>query len=236
MTAFTDDTRIRKGMTAQLATRKQRMAAGEEPLGWKLGFGAPAAQARLGIARPLVGYLMKGALLPSGATVNVKGWVQPVAEPEIAVRLGRTIAAGATPATARAAIASLEPAIELADFDPVPTVDNIEAVLAGDIYQRHVVLDGQQREGGDTGGLSSRVTRRGSLAAETADPQALTGQIPDLLVHLADVLATFGEKASAGDVVICGSVVPPPLIEPDETEFAYRLDPIGAVSVRFTRE
>ena len=32
---------IKKGMTAQLAKRRARIAAGEKPLGWKLGLGAP---------------------------------------------------------------------------------------------------------------------------------------------------------------------------------------------------
>lgn len=73
------------------------------------------------------------------------------------------------------------------------------------------------------------------MAAETADPQTLTGKIPELLVHLADMLNAFGQKLSAGDLVICGSTMPPPLIEPDEMEFAHLLSPIGAVSVRFAR-
>ena len=84
--------------------------------------------------------------------------------------------------------------------------------------------------------LSSKVTRRGRLAAEAADPQALTGKIADLLVHLADTLDAFGETVQAGDLIICGSTVPPPLIEPDEDEFGYELAPVGTVSVRFTRD
>ena len=223
-------------MAMQLAKRRERLAAGEKHLGWKMGFGAPAAMEKLGLKAPLIGYLMQGALLSSGATVNVKGWSQPVAEPEIAVRLAKDIAPGATPAEARAAIASLTPAIEMADLDLVPTADNIDAVLARDIYQRHVVLGGQSRSNGDAAGLTSRVTRRGRLAAETADPQALTGRIADLLVHLADTLNAFGEAAHAGDLIMCGSTVPPPLIEPDEDEFGYELAPIGTVSVRFTRD
>jgi len=230
------DPRIARGMRAQLAARAARIAAGASPLGWKLAFGAPAVMAKLGLTRPLAGYLMQRALLPSGAAVNVKGWTQPVAEPEIAVRLARDIAPGATPAAARAAIASLEPAIEMADLDLAPTLDNLEAILGGDIYQRHVILGERRREGADTSDLSSRVIRRGQVAAEAADPQAMTGQIPELLAGLADMLGAYGETLKAGEIVICGSTVPPPMIEPDETEFVHRLDPIGEVSVRFTRE
>jgi len=71
---------INKGMTTQLATRRARIAAGETPLGWKVGLGSPTSLEKLGIAAPAIGYLMQGAQLPSGATVSFKGYVRPVAE------------------------------------------------------------------------------------------------------------------------------------------------------------
>src|SRR5688500_14653626 len=54
-----NDPRIAKGMPVQLAARAKRIAAGERPLGWKVGFGAPAALAKFGLGGPLVGYLME---------------------------------------------------------------------------------------------------------------------------------------------------------------------------------
>jgi len=230
-----DDPRIKAGMTAQLAQRRARMAAGEKPLGWKAGFGAPAAIAKFRLSAPLFGYLMQGALLPPGATANVKGWTQPVAEPEIGVRLGADLPPGSDAAAARAAIASLTPTIELADLEFAATEADAEKVLVRNIFQRHVVLSGQSRAGGDTGGLATRVFRRGKVAAETATPEAITGKVHDVLVHLADLLGAFNERLRAGDLVICGSTVPPPLIEPDETDFSYTLVPIGDVAVRFSR-
>ena len=128
------------------------------------------------------------------------------------------------------------PAIELADFDPAPTPDNLDVVLEGDIYQRHVILCGNTRAGGSVAGLTSRVIRRGKEAAKTTDPEALTGKLPDIVAHVANTLAAFGEKLAAGDVIITGSITPPPMIEPDEEEFIHALDPIGEVSVFFSRE
>jgi 2-keto-4-pentenoate hydratase len=231
-----NEPRVRRGMQAQLARRSERIAAGEKPLGWKIGFGAPAAMERLNITAPQVAYLMQGALLSSGAQVNVKGWTQPVAEPEIAAQLASDLPAGSSAAEARAAIASLMPAIELLDLDPAPTPENLETVIAGATYQRHVVLGDGRRRGGETADLSAHVFRRGKLAAKATDPEALTGKVPNLLVHLANTLNAFGERLKAGDIIICGSTVPMPLIEPDETEFAYELRPIGAASVRFSRD
>ena len=231
-----DHSLIKTGMTAQLAMRRARIAAGEKPLGWKVGLGAPASLEKLKIAAPVVGFLMQNALLPNGATVSLKGYVRPVAEPEIAVRMARDLPGGATAAAALAAIESIRPAIELADLDPVPAPDNLDMVVAGNIYQRHVILGEQGRAGASLDGIVSRVTRRGAEVNRTADPEALTGKMGDIVAHVASTLAAFGETLATDDVVITGSITPPPMIEVDETAFVHALDPIGEVRVAFTRD
>ena len=227
---------IKEGMTAQLATRRARIAAGEKPLGWKVGLGAPATMQKLGLAAPIVGFLMQRALLLSGSTLSLKGWLRPVAEPEIAVRMASDLGAGASVDAALAAIKEIFPAIELADLDPVPTPDNLDVVLEGDIYQRHVLLCGNTRFGAATAGLTSRVIRRGAETAHTNDLEALTGKLTAIVAHVANTLAAFGETLSAGDVIITGSITPPLMIEADETALTHVLDPIGEVSVQFSRE
>jgi 2-keto-4-pentenoate hydratase len=227
---------IKKGMPVQLAARRARIAAGERPLGWKVGLGAPATMEKLGLQGPVVGYLMQRALLLSGSTVSLKDYVKPVAEPEIAVRMARDLGAGASDDAVQAAIKEILPAIELADLDPVPTPDNIDAVLECDIFQRHVVLCGNTRFGASLDGIRSRSFRRGAEVNNTTDPEALTGKMTRIVAHVASTLAAFGEKLSAGDVVITGSITPPVMIEADETEYAHAIDPIGEVSVNFTRD
>jgi 2-keto-4-pentenoate hydratase len=227
---------IKKGMPAQLAKRRARIAAGEKPLGWKVGLGAPAAMQRLGLKAPVVGFLMQRALLLSGSSVSSAGWTKPVAEPEICVRMMSDLKGGATADDASAAIKEIFPAIELADLDPPPTVDNLDAVLAGDIYQRYVVLCGNTRFGAGMSGLTSRVIRRGAETAHTNDLEALTGKLTAIVAHVANTLAAFGETLSAGDVIITGSITPPIMLEPDDEELTHAVDPIGEVSVSFTRE
>ena len=185
---------------------------------------------------PIVGYLMQRALLLSGSTVSLEGYVKPVAEAEICVRMMSDLRGGATADTALAAVKEIFPAIEIADLDPVPTPDNLDVVLEGDIYQRHVILCGNTRFGGSTTGLTSRLIRRGTQAANTTDPEALTGKLPEIVANVANTLAAFGEKLSAGDVIITGSITPPVMIEADETDISHALDPIGEVSVSFARD
>lgn len=235
MAAAWDDPRIARGMQEQLANRRGRIAAGEAPLGWKVGFGAPAMMEKLKITAPLVGFLMQRALIPSGGSASLGGWVKPVAEPEIAVHIGLDLPGGAERAAAAAAIAALGPAIELADAD-LPFEDP-EAILKGNIFQRHVILGepDASRVGGNTAGLTARVFRRDRETARTSDPEAATGKLVDIVRHVADQLAAFGEKLAAGDIIIAGSVVPPLFIEADDASVAYALEPVGRLSVSFTR-
>jgi 2-keto-4-pentenoate hydratase len=182
-----------------------------------------------------VGFLTQNARVTPGDTVSLAGWTKPVAEPEVAVHIGRDVAAGATPDAAAVAIAGISPAIELADVHE-PATDP-ERILSHDIYQRHVVLAGvtPARAGGAADGLTCRIIRHGGEVARTDDPQANTGRWVDIVRHVANVLAAFGERLRAGEVIITGSVVPPIAIEPDENSLAFALDPVGAISVNFKR-
>jgi 2-keto-4-pentenoate hydratase len=228
-----DDARIVRGMTAQLALRKQRLDAGDRPLGWKVGFGAPAILERFKISGPLVGFLTQNARVEPGGAVSLAGWAKPVAEPEVAVHIGRDVPAGTDRDMAAAAIAGISPAIELADLHEPP--DDPERILSHNIYQRHVIIagSGPARAGSGSDGLTCRIIRRGNESARTTDPQANTGPWIDIVRHVADVLAAFGERLRAGEIIITGSVVPPLVLEPDERDIAFALDPVGTVSVRF---
>jgi 2-keto-4-pentenoate hydratase len=228
-----EDPRVVRGMQAQLDLRRQRLEGGDKPLGWKVGFGAPAMLKLLNITGPLVGFLTLNARVQSGGNVSLAGWSKPVAEPEIAVHIGRDVPAGVDRATAEAAIAGVSPAIELVDLTAPP--EDPEPILGGNIYQRHVVLagTGPARAGSAADGLTCRVIRRGSEFARTSDPQANTGEWIDIVRHVADVLAAFDERLRAGEIIITGSVVPPLAIEPGEDALAFEVEPVGRVAVRF---
>ena len=216
-------------MLAQLTERRRRIEAGEASLGWKLGMGVPAAMAKLGTDAPLVGYLLAPARVEDGGTVSLDGWGTAKLEPEIAVHMGAGLAAGASRADAEAAIAGLGAAIELVDLDP--GADDPEAILAADIFQRHVLL-GPMVEGASAAGVSARALKNGDEVASTGDATEATGDPVDLVLHVANVVAAAGETLRAGEVVICGSVVPALDVAPGDT-VEVQLDPLGSLSVSF---
>jgi 2-keto-4-pentenoate hydratase len=229
-----DDPRVREGMRQQLAMRRALLDSGATPLGWKVGFGAPAAMQKLGITGPLIGFMTARSVVASGATASFSGWSKPIAEPEIAVHIGRDVAGGGDRASAAAAVAALGPAVELVDLETPP--EDPQAILAGNIYHRHVVLGPKDssRAGAGLEGLSGHVFRNGIKLAEVADLEANTGKLIDIVRHVADMLAAFGERLRAGEVIICGSVVPPIALDRQDRGVAFRLEPGGEAAVAFT--
>jgi len=223
------DPRIERGMLAQLAARRQRLDAGVASLGWKLGLGTDAAKAKLGIDAPLVGYLLGPARMESGATCDLSGWSNPRLEPEVAAWVGSDLGPDASLDEAHAAVTGFGVAIEL--VDPDPDADDPEAILAGDIFQRHVLL-GPVTEGATAAGTSARALKNGDEAAATADATEATGDPVDLVLHVANVVGAAGEGLRAGEVVICGSVVPALDVAPGDT-VEVQLDPLGSLTVSF---
>jgi 2-oxo-3-hexenedioate decarboxylase len=228
-----DDPRIARGMTAQFALRAARLGAGETLIGWKAGFGAPTPLAKLKLEACLAGFMTDKGKLASGSTVSLAGRSKPAAEPEIAIYLGSDVAGGADAATARAAIAAIGPAIELVDLRP--PLSDVEAILSVNIFHRHVILGeaDSSRAGADVAGLTARIVRNGTEAANTSEVEALTGPLVAIVQRIADTVAGMGETLRQGEVIIAGSLLAPIFLNANDRELSYALDPIGSVSISF---
>jgi 2-keto-4-pentenoate hydratase len=180
-------------------------------IGWKVGFGSPAALERLGIERPLVAPLPEEGLLSDGAAVDVSSWASPVLEAEVAVYAGR----------------GLGVAIELADIDFPP--DDVERILASGIYHRHVLLGPPRAHG--LSGVTARVLRNGEEVVATNDLTALTGSLEFVLET---VRLRAERELHHGELVIAGSVVPPQPIAAGE-HWRVELLPLGSLEVKLAR-
>ena len=181
---------------------------------------------------PLIGFLLDRAVLANDTTVSLAGWTKPAAEPEIAIELARDVSEAAGEREIARAIGAVGPAIELADVDG--PVDDVESILAGDIFQRHVIFGPRQPI--DMPGGLSKLTGQVTLAGRILRCLPIgvnTGRLLEILQQVAATLAAFGEKLRAGDVVIAGSTTPPLMLGPGDELLRWELRPIGVVAVRF---
>jgi 2-keto-4-pentenoate hydratase len=222
------DPRIAAGTAAMLDTRAAALDAGAGHLGWKLAFGAPASMAAFGTDRPLVGFLTRDRLLSSGATVDISSWTKPVLVAEIAAHLGSDPGHTPTSAEALTAIAGWSIAIELADVDHTPT--DLERVLAGNVFHRHVLLGPVVPTLPED--LTVTVERDGETVVATSDPWALTGDLGEIVSSAASTLATCGASFCAGDVVITGSVVLP--VDVSSGTWRVAADGLGDIAIEIS--
>ena len=225
------DPRVVRGMQAQLASWRSRVAGGAARVGWKIGFNSPAAQRQLGLDGTVVGHLTQATVLAPGTSHSLAGSHLVGAEPEVAIHLGRDVPAGAGGEAARGAIGALGAAIELVDVDR--PLDDLEAILAANVFHRAVALGPprSERAGGALAGVTARAFRNGEEVASVE--AAAAGDLSAVVRHVADWLAAFGERLCAGDRIICGSLAPPIWVKPGD-RVRVDLGPLGGVEIALT--
>jgi 2-keto-4-pentenoate hydratase len=205
---------VERGTQAMLVRRREILAQGAEPLGWKIGFNVPAMQEKLGIDRPLAGFLTTDALLEDGAEFSLEGPL--MVESEVAVELGDD---------ARST-AALLPALELTD---PPDLDlGVEQILAGNIFHRAVAF-GPRAETDAPG--AARILVNGSVQHSMGAEEA-GAHLAEMVDAVAGRLADAGEELRPGDRIITGILAPPHSAERGDT-VRLELEAVGAVELHF---
>jgi 2-oxo-3-hexenedioate decarboxylase len=189
--------------------RGHRISKGASLVGAKLGLTSEAKQVRMGVDRPIVGFLTDDMLV-SGDEVAARlaTWVQPRIEPEIAFITSRDIDRPFDRNEASSYLGYVLLAAEILDSRyagyrfrlPDVIADNTSAagvVLAAD---RHRLVDLP-----DLAFLHCEVRIDGDLAHE-ATGSAILGDPLEALVLLAEHLAGQKHVLPAGSLVLAGAV------------------------------
>jgi 2-keto-4-pentenoate hydratase len=205
---------VERGTEALLMRRRESLAQGAEPLGWKIGFNLPEFQEKLGIDGPLAGFLTRDGLLEDGAEWDD---LPVIVESEVGVEIGDD----------GRAIVALLPALELAD---PPDLDlGVEQILAGNIFHRAVAFGPrvETREPG-AGRILVNGEEQHSLSAEQT-----VANLDAMVDAVAGRLADVGEELQPGDRIITGVLAPPHKASPGDT-VRLELDGLGGVELRFS--
>jgi 2-keto-4-pentenoate hydratase len=207
---------VERGTAAMLLRRREILAQGAEPIGWKIGFNIPELQERLGIDAPLAGFLTSDGLLEGGAEVSLDDGPF-VVESEVAVELGGD----------GRSIAALTPALELTD--PPDLGQDVETILAGNIFHRAVAF-GPRVETDAPG--AARILVNGE--EQHAIPAEGAGaRLEEMVEAVAARLGAVDERLEPGQRIITGVLAPPHAAQPGDT-VRLELDAVGGVELRFT--
>jgi 2-keto-4-pentenoate hydratase len=205
---------VERGTAALLTRRREILAQGAQPVGWKIGFNLPEIQEKLGIDRPLAGFLTSDGILDDGSEWDD---LPVVVESEVAVEIGDD----------GHSIAALLPALELAD---PPDLDlGLEQILAGNIFHRAVAFGPR---------VETREPGAGRILVNGEEQHALTREhtaanLEAMVEVVAGRLADAGEELQPGDRIITGVLAPPHTASPGDT-VRLELDGLGGVELRFS--
>jgi 2-keto-4-pentenoate hydratase len=206
---------VERGTTAMLVRRRELLAQGAEAIGWKIGFNVSAAQQKLGIDGPLAGFLTTNGLFQDGDEVALDG-SSVVIESEVAVELGDD---------ARSIVALL-PALEVAD--PPDLDQDVETILAGNIFHRAVAF-GPRTETAAPGG--GRILVNGEVEHSMA-PGETGAHLEQMVEVVRRRLAAVDEDLLPGQRIITGILAPPHVAQPGD-RVRLELDELGGVELQF---
>ena len=203
---------VERGTAALLMRRREILAQGAEPIGWKIGFNVPEIQEKLGIDRPLAGFLTSDSLIEDD-------WDEYpiVVESEVAVELGDD---------GRSIVAML-PALELAD--PPDLELGVEQILAGNIFHRAVAF-GPRVETREPG--AARIIVNGEEQHSLSAAQTVAN-LDAMVDAIAGRLSDAGEELKPGDRIITGVLAPPHKASAGDT-VRLELEALGGVELRFS--
>lgn len=214
-----------------------RMINGAVPVGRKVGLATRSALVKSGIDEPFWSYLFSTGEIPEGSSVDLRNYIQPKIEAEVAFVLSRDLDdPDVSPDDALAAVSEMRPAIEIVDvrtggWGGLASESIADSGLnAGFLLGPGVPNDGQL----DPNAITARIRTSRAGAGPVGRISELIGGPLGILTWLARKLVESGEPLRAGEVILTGTLTPPIRLEPGQSytaEFAGFGDTLGIVRV-----
>jgi 2-keto-4-pentenoate hydratase len=218
---------VQLGLLARWEARGERLA------GWKVGLTAPVIQKQFGMQEPVMGFLLESGHRESGAPMRYDELIEPGFENELCLTIGtRLQGPGVTPAQARAAITTVQPAFEIIETRGDFRTD-VTLALTDNCQQKAFVTGPTSalHQGWEPASTTVEVLINGERVDHAVGSED-TGHPVGAVAWLANKLAVFGRRIEAGHRIMSGSFTKQyPIRRGDRIE--TRFTPFGAVRATF---
>lgn len=208
-------------------------AVGEPVGGYKLAVNGAAQMTFFGVGEPVSARIFAGEMYGKEAVLYKSRFGEIMIEPELAAVMGPAVETLSGPVDREAALSvveSLRPAIEVIDQRgiPMPQVDLAKAV-AFNVFNAGIVLG--------EGGIAPEALQLAELevlleidGARVAEAQGTAPQHPgDGIAWLIGHLSSRGLRLQPGMVVMCGTHLPPMVVDPEVRQVEVAMSGLGRV-------
>jgi len=219
-----------------LALVDRHAARGEPQAGWKVGLTARAIREQFGLPEPLFAVLFEKGRWPSGGAWPRAAMVGPGWENELCLTMGATLRGpGVTADDAKAAIATVAPAMEIIETRGPNSMEGFKCMIADNGQQFAFVVGDEtpyDPAAHDLGATTVEVLIDGAAQERARGDAVMESSAVASIVWLANKLAAFDRTLEAGQVVMTGSFTRQYAIDRDMTA-AARFDPFGSAVATF---
>lgn len=186
---------------------KQRLALGENQVGWKMGLTSEAKRQQMNLDSPLYGFLTEKMQVPSGGTFSLKGKIHPKIEPEVAFWIGQDLSGSPTREQVLKACRAVCSCLEILDsrYEQFKYF-SMEDVIADNSSSSDFIL-GPWREDFQNLDLMNlqmemsadqKVSQKGNSKDISGDPVIS-------VIQLCELLAKRGQVLKSGSIVLAGA-------------------------------
>jgi 2-oxo-3-hexenedioate decarboxylase len=199
----------------QEALIARRLARGEKRCGMKMGFTSRAKIAQMGISDMIWGRLTDKMVVEEGGALDIKKYVHPRVEPEIAFLLGRPLEGLVTAAEAMDAIEAVAPAMEIIDSRYKDFKFTLEDVVADNASSSGFVVGAWQNMDVDLSNLGMVLEINGR-PVQIGSSGAILGHPIRSLVAAARLSSAAGEPLEEGWIVMAGGATAAEWLHPGD--------------------
>jgi 2-keto-4-pentenoate hydratase len=216
----------------QLGLLGRYVESGERQAGWKVGLTSRAMQEQQKVHEPVFGFLLESGNAPSGTVFDYASLIRPGFENELCIAMAAPLAGpGVTLDQARAAIASVAPALEIVERRGDFTAD-LHLALADNAQQKAFVTGPAVPLGElDLAAVTVEVLVN-RVSQERARGAEVLGTPVASVAWLANKLAQYGRRLEAGALIMSGSFTKQYALSPGNRVEA-RFSPVGPVRAEF---
>jgi len=204
---------VEEGYAIQAAAFARRLDRGEKQIGVKMGFTSRAKMVQMGISDLVWGRLSDRMLIEDGEEIDLKNYVHPRVEPELAFLLKKPLEGRVTATEAMAAVEAVAPAMEIIDSRYKNFKFSLADVVADNSSSSGFVLGTWQSPGADLSNLGMVLEFNGR-PVQIGSSAAILGQPVRSLAAASRLSTEAGRRLEPGWIVMAGGATAAEALKP----------------------